>query len=167
MKEEWSDFDENVDDTLPLAGVIKEVSLDFSHLDPSNNISISFPGVSNEELRLQQEQDYNFGVLMEWLKDEGGISAPSEGDLTLSSPELRHYWSVRTQFVFLDGVLYFRWEDLTNSRLLLCIPESLKDKVLFYCHDCMWEGHPGKKRPNMKCVNDFIGGGQVLIAKFT
>jgi transposase InsO family protein len=156
MKEEWSDFDENVDDTLPLAGIIKKISLDFSHLDPEQNVSISLRGVSDEELRLLQQQDYDFGPLITWL-EEG--KEPTEGELTISSPALRHYWSVKKQFVFKEGVLYFRWEDLKDSRLLLCIPESVKDLVFFYCHDSMWEGHPGEIGTKQEVLKRFYWRG--------
>ena len=156
LKDDWSDFDSAVDDTLPLAGIIKEVSLDFSHLSPENNISISFEGMSNDELRVLQEQDYDFGTLIDWL---GDVDGPSEEELTLASPALRHYWSVRSQFVFLEGVLHFRWEDLVESRLLLCVPLSLKDKVFFYCHDCHYEGHPGQEGTKHEVLRRFYWRG--------
>ena len=169
LKNNWKDFDEKVDDTLPYVGqatingvqsqlkneslahknlektlpflgVISQIDLDFSHLDPKDvDVSIALPGKTPEELQILQENDYEFGKFIKWLKGPG----PTKLELTLTSPALRHYWICRKQFVFISGVLYYRWEDLLDSRFLLCVPSSMKDDVFFYCHDHVWKGHPG------------------------
>jgi len=142
VKTEWSDFDENVDDTLPLAGVIKAVNVEFPDINPNPTYAVSIPGKSVDEIKNSQLADYEFGTLIEWLNSQKG---PSEGERTLCSPALRHYWSVRDQFTFISGVLYFRWVDMNECKFLLCVPESMRDEVLFYCHDSFFEGHPGEE----------------------
>ena len=141
LKISWSDFDENVDDILPLSGVISEISVDFSHLDPKDvDVSIAFPGKSSAELKNLQESDYDFGRLIKWLKGP----EPTKQELNISTPAMRHYWVCKKQFVFISDVLYYRWEDMLDSRFLLCVPSSMKDDVFFYCHDSLWKGHPGR-----------------------
>lgn len=141
ITKKWSDFHMNVDDTLPLAGIISAISLDFSHINPAEvDVSIAVQGFTTQELREAQEADYEFGTIIDWLKSN---SEPSSFEFSLSSPAVRHYWSVRNQFVFISDVLYFRWEDMMDSRLLLCVPYSMRDDVMFYQHDSLLAGHPG------------------------
>ena len=149
LKNNWSDFDENVDDTLPFVGVISSINVDFSHLDPKDvDTTLAFPGMSPAELKLQQEKDDDFGTLRKWLKMAKNGCGPTQQELHISTPALRHNWVCRKQFVFINDVLYYRWEDMLDSRFLLCVPASMKDDVFFFCHDSMWKGHPGREPTN-------------------
>ena len=103
-------------------------------------MTIAFPGKTPDQLRELQEDDDNFGTLIKWLKGPG----PTPTQLQISTPALRHFWMCRDQFIFISDVLYYRWEDFQDSRFLLCVPSTMRDDVFFYCHDSMWEGHPGE-----------------------
>ena len=93
VEEKWSHFERDVDYVVPLSvkqlQVGPELSQDFSNF--------WVPGYSVGDLRREQLDDLNLGVILRWLESE---TSPTQCELALKSPEVRHYWLMRDQLVF-------------------------------------------------------------------
>ena len=111
MESRWSHFEEDVDYVVPLS--VRKLEVDQGPV--AGDASWWLPGYSEVELRNKQVIDGDLGVVIYWL--ESGVT-PGQFDLALQSPEVRHYWLMKDQLVFKDGVLFYRWEDFLESRFL-------------------------------------------------
>ena len=157
--EQWSRFEDDVDDVIPLAvrtinfqEVLSEDEIPSEQEDLSEDIvSTGNPqgfcnwltSYSKEELRSLQVADQHLGVLVAWLEKN---HQPSQNELQLSSPTVKRFWQYKDQLCLNQGVLYYRWEELPQSRLLLLVPDCLKTEVLEGCHDLPTGGHMGQRK---------------------
>ena len=103
-EEKWSHFDEDVDYVVPLS--VRKITVTPDILNDSPNFW--FPGYDQGEIRREQMDDPELGVIIGWLESK---AEPTQGDISLQSPAVKHYWLMRDQLVFKDGVMFYRWED--------------------------------------------------------
>ena len=113
---------------MPLA--VREARTELSLEDPNPdeianacNWSRSF---SNKELRKAQENDPDLKHLLLWKTGTN----PSEIELSLSSPAVKHWWNSNELLSVVNGVLYYTWIEATSERLLLLVPKALRETVL-------------------------------------
>ena len=99
--------------------------------------------MSSIQLRESQLKDPNIGTIHAWLEH---CHEPSIKELQLSSPETRALWLLRDQICILDGVMYYDWLYHEGHSRCLVVPESLRQKVLYYCHDTKDSGHLGQSK---------------------
>jgi transposase InsO family protein len=106
------------------------------------DVPVNWMGVfTSKQLTEAQNQDCDLIVLITWLKE--GIT-PSVSELKSHSAAIKHLWLCRSQLELEDGRLRYIWDDVINSRRLMVIPKSLREKVLFLCHDLPTAGHLGR-----------------------
>ncbi|ROJ62565.1 hypothetical protein DPX16_21551 [Anabarilius grahami] len=154
LHHQWARFEEDVDDVIPLAvrcthslNCQNEVSCTNT---PSlvNEAGDNNPGplsnwlqpLSLESLRKEQLADPDHSVLHKWMVNR---SLPAKEEVMMQSPAVRKYWLCWSQVEMQDGVLYYRWDDVTGgmSSLNLLVPVSLKNEVLQACHNPAQAGH--------------------------
>ena len=97
-EEKWSHFERDVDYVVPLSVKQLQVGPELSQGFPNFWV----PGYSVGDLPREQLDDPDLGVILQWLESE---ASPTQCELALKSPEVRHYWLMRDQLVFQDGVL--------------------------------------------------------------
>ena len=146
--EQWSRFQEDVDDIVPLA--IRTVNINSS----SDGASTFWgPGYNRDQLRDAQLSDVDLGKIITWLEE---ASEPTESVLSLSSREVKYYWLNRKQLVMKDGLLFYQWEQIGGRKLLFVVPTALREEVLQSCHDVKASGHLGQKKTLAKLKMFFI-----------
>ncbi len=177
---QWGRFCEDVDDVIPLA--VRSVTTRSSPQSPDDNddnpddvdmptsTDTSGPNVplndapsaanwletfSPIELRDIQSQDPDIAPIVQWLHSD---IEPSIRQLRLTSPATRAYWLCRSNLQFINGVLYYQWEEGGSSsarHALLLVPEGLRNQVLFHCHDARHAGHFGIQKTVKRLKQSF------------
>ena len=64
-------------------------------------------------------------------------------DLFLCSLTVKYFLNCRKQLVCQNGLLLYKWEEVSGDRLLLMVPEKLKNEVISYNHDLPLTGQMG------------------------
>jgi hypothetical protein len=65
-------------------------------LDGPDGGSLSFVGLSPEEMRESQQRDPDLSLFCQWLAAD---AEPGEGDLFLVSPVFKYFWINRVLFI--------------------------------------------------------------------
>ena len=131
MQEQWSWFEDDVDDVVPIA--IRSVQVpdeDMETEEDSNrgtdgDSTSWLPQCTSEQLQEKQQQDPDLFKLIKWLEEK---SSPTTQDLHLSSSAVKRFWFLKSQLTFQNKVLYYNWEDYPFTHQLLMVPESLRDE---------------------------------------
>ena len=131
---QWSRFSEDVDDVVPLA--VKTVNV----IKPVSRSEPWITGYSKDELREIQSVDPCVGKLITWIAND---MEPEQRELYPSSPDVKHFYICRKQLMYKDNLLYYRWEEEAGNRLLLMVPNQLKQEVMSLNHDLPLSGHMG------------------------
>ena len=100
-------------------------------------------GLSPIQLREAQLNDPDLTLIIKWLENS---YFPSDSELRLTSPSVRSLWLNREQLVFKNEILYYSWSNRDDRGDCLIIPDSLKSKVLYQCHDAKESGHLGQSK---------------------
>jgi transposase InsO family protein len=134
---QWARFGEDIDYVKPLAVRTLRVNL----VTPdTQQVSNWVPNYSPQELKEKQRNDSELSVVIRWLTGD----APTQAELAISGLAEKHYWRMRDQLEFRDGVLFYRWEDVLEPRYLLVVPYDLRTDVLCLAHDAKSAGHMGR-----------------------
>lgn len=142
IEEKWSHFESDVDYVVPLSVKIFDVrQLSVVQQMPSDGPNYWLIGHSTGDLRREQLDDSELGIIIHWLESD---IVPSQGELMLKSPAIRHYWLMRDQLIFKEGVLFYRWEDILEARFLLVVPVEIQEEVMSINHDTRDSGHLGQ-----------------------
>ena len=131
---QWSRFNENVDDVVPLA--IKTLVSNGPNESPNSWLS----GYTHQELQEAQLADSSLKKLIHWVSND---IEPEQNELFLCSPDVKYFYRNKTHLSFQNGLLYYHWKDQLGGKLLLIIPECLKEKVMSLNHDIPLTGHMG------------------------
>ena len=99
-----------------------------------------FPCMIKVRLGRGKMDDPELSVIIGWLESK---AEPTQGDVSLQSPAVKHYSLMRDQLVFKDGVMFYRWEDCLKCQFLLIVPDSLQAEVIHMNHDSRDSGHLG------------------------
>ena len=100
-------------------------------------------GLSSTQLREIQLNDPDLGLIMHWLEHS---YSPTGNELRLTSPAVRALWLTRDQLLFKNNILYYSWSEREGQRDCLIVPDKLKSKVLYYCHNAKESGHLGQTK---------------------
>ena len=117
---------------------------------------------SSQELRERQEQDSNLEPIIRWLSQD---TEPIPHELYLQSPAVKHLWLCTDQLQFQDNVLFYRWDDKIDRKLVLVVPKSLKEEILQLCHDTITAGHLGEKKTLARVKRSFLWYGMAKDVK--
>ena len=102
-----------------------------------------------QQLREEQLKDSDLRQLIGWKEMQ---SDPPQSELQLSSRAVKHLWASPSLLELENGVLYYRWVEEHDSRLLLLVPLALRDEAMHYCHNVKLAGHPGSARTYAKLI---------------
>ena len=165
-QEQWSRFEEDVDDVVPLS--VRQVDLTdrscpVAETSQASQASSGVPDVvsddscdadtgwatkySLDQIREHQLKDPDISKLLTWTESQ---YQPSQAELQLSGPAVKYFWSSESLLEVSDGVLRYRWADEITPRLLLVAPASLREELLGLSHDVKMAGHPGFDRTFFK-----------------
>ena len=143
---QWQSFEDDVDYVIPLT--VRQIS--------TADQTIVTHLFATGDLQKAQSGDSDLSKLTGWLQND---HCPSQFELSLSSPAVKYFWSNKSQLVFFDGILYYKWEDPINPRHLLLAPKELQSKIMKYCHDHHAAGHLGQSKTYDKVKNCAIWHG--------
>ena len=177
LHKQWERFEDEVDDVVPLT--VRQVTEDpdrdpeieddlrliaddydlRSNTRPIEEDDTNGPITSGcnwieslqvEDLREAQMADEDIGTILTWKEID---HTPSEGELMLSSPAVKHWWLCKSQLELKDGVLFYRWEKDNQPRHLLLVPKCFQEEVLAGCHDAKLASHMGQQKTieRVKC----------------
>ena len=159
--EEWADFQENVDDVVPLVtggeACRKVTTRSQAHeastagdqpspISRDSDVRTSWvPGYTKAELAEAQKCDPVLRLVHLWVSAK---ERPGRDGAASLSPAARTYWLNFDNLLLEDGVLYLQWlgNDARPSTLRLLVPRSLQPKVLKTCHDTLFAAHMGVRR---------------------
>ena len=148
---QWSRFDEEVDDVVPLSFRTPTVAIQMLQLDhwlPA--------GYTVDQIVTAQRDDANLELLLEFL--ESG-EEPTEYFLMLTSAETKAYWLNKEQFILRDGVLLYRYvsdDPFEPETYKLVVPETLRQDILELAHDVPTSGHLGITKTLAKLKRNFF-----------
>ena len=159
--EEWADFQENVDDVVPLVtgggacrkvttrSQAREASKTGNQPSPTSrdgDVRTSWiPGYTKAELAEAQKCDPVLGLVHGWVSAK---ERPSRNEAASLCPAARTYWLNFDNLFLRDDVLHLQWlgNDARPSALRLLVPRSLQPEVLKACHDTLFAAHMGVRR---------------------
>ena len=100
---------------------------------------------SKTELRKMQDRDPDIGPIYRWVTTG---NRPHSNDITMESPETRHYWILWDSLKLVDGLLYkqFLKKDGTGEFLQFLVPKCLREEILQQLHSSLQGGHLGQKK---------------------
>ena len=143
IQEKWGAFEEEVDDVVPLAIRAVEVG---------GGEKGWVEGFTCEDLKRMQEEDQEIATILGWRK--AGCE-PDKGELMLSSPGVKYWWTFRDNLRIRNGVLMYAWKG-GGGRLLLVAPKELKVVILDFCHSSGGAGHFGVEKTKLKVLEGSI-----------
>ena len=126
---QWSRFEEDVDDVIPLA--IRSTTSD------SSTSVIWLAGYTHEDLKAAQEADSDLSRMRTWLTT--GVE-PAQKELALCNPAVKYFHLHQSQLKIDNELLYYVWKDELKDRLLLVVPHEMKEKVMSLNHDLPLSG---------------------------
>ena len=98
-----------------------------------------------------QLQDPTTQKLISWISTDIELK---QKDLALCGPAVKYFYLNREQLVYRNGLLFYLWKDSTRDRLLLIVPESLKQEIMSLSHDLPLTGHMGIAKTLLRiCMN--------------
>jgi hypothetical protein len=108
-------------------------------LEGPDSGSLSFVGLSPQEMRESQQRDPDLSLFCQWSAAD---TEPDEGDLFLASPALKYLWLNRAMFITDEDQVFWKLtgEEESEDRLLV-VPKELREEVLRLCHDVPAAGH--------------------------
>ncbi len=150
---QWSRFEEDVDDVVPIAvrQMYTELADPFDE-EQNRTESTRFVGYSYMELRDAQMADPDVEVIIRWLEQE----PPNQAELFRQSAAVKYFWNCKSQLKILHGVLFYQWERQGNSRFCLVTPNKLQSKVLTLLHDSRAGGHYGRDKTLERLKQSFM-----------
>ncbi len=151
VHENWSRFEQDVDDVLPLATrrICEDSDDDDTDAvergDRTDDVTCNWvPSMSQEQVQEAQEGDPDLKVVRSWLLSS---EDPQASDVRAHSLAVRSYFLTRQQFSLVNGVLCYNWIDVMGQKSTrLVVPRTLRREVIRCCHDPTYSGHQGKQR---------------------
>lgn len=161
--QQWSRFEEDVDDVVPLA---KSSTIIYVHPvkdyevkedEPSYSTGLRscnwVESISRKVLQSEQRGDVDLNPVISWMESN---TEPSQSTLRLSSRATRALWLCRDCLELSDGILFYRWCEKADRELTLVVPASLQEDVLKYCHDVKPSGQMEQKKTIERAKQSFM-----------
>ena len=100
-----------------------------------------------------QHSDGCLQKIINWIATE---VEPEQRELALSSQTVKYLYLHRSQLVYENELLYYRWSDDLGDKLLFVVPESLKEEVMSMNHNLPLTGHMGIAKTVARIKKSFI-----------
>ena len=106
------------------------------------------PGCTKEQLREYQKADPDIAQMLKWKE---GVR-PGWCKVSGLSPAVKAYWFQWDQMQVTDELLQRYWasDDGRRDRLLLVVPKSMREDVMYEVHDGYTAAHLGVKKTTAK-----------------
>ena len=159
---QWERFELDVDDVVPIAVrrvcPVTVVPMEEEEFSPEVTEVDSY---KPEELRERQLADPDLEPLLTWLHQ----GEPTEAELFLKSPAVKHLWKCKSQLRLRNGVLYYQWDYGTHTSLKLVIPASMTQEILSMMHDTKVGGHFGRDKTLERAKRSVFWSGMSMDVK--
>ena len=142
---QWSRFQEDVDDVVPLA--VRSVSYS------DTAVYTWLEGYSHEQLSKAQKDDFCVGKLIDWVSKD---ITPKQSKVSLCSPSVKYFYINRHQLVYQNELLLYKWTDNHSEKFLFVVPDSLKEEIMSLNHDLPLTGHMGIVKTVSRIRNSYI-----------
>ena len=151
---QWSRFEEEVDDVVPLAITqllksntipsVRQVTVQDADQDSQNDPWIL--GYSKEELKKRQFDDPDLKPIINWFQ-LNDPEVPTSGDLMLQSASTKSLWHNKNLLLLQNGLLYYNWKlyDGFKDKPLFIVPEVMKSTIIQMNHNIPMAGHNGQE----------------------
>ena len=172
--EEWQDFNQEVDDVVPLGGNHAPKLLRCNRVTTRSQVlPVNTPndndtraskfslksywadGHTTKEMIQLQREDPDIGPFQDWFDRD---VKPTREEVVRYSPGTRKLWLNWNNLEQISGVLYQKWKSDHEGMpdvLQLLIPRILRREVLLKCHDHIFSGHLGVERTVKKIKSRF------------
>ena len=126
-----------------------------SSKDKENGFKFSESIHSKSGLKSMQEKDPDIGSIYRWVTTG---NRPHGNDMTLESPETRHYWILWDSLRLVDGLLYkqFLKRDGTGDFLQFLAPKCLRAEIMQQLHNSLQGGHLGQKKTRERILQRYF-----------
>lgn len=124
--EQRSRFKEDIGDVVPLAVRETKFFMEDSKSDKVTEGCNWCGSFSHKKLREDQENDQDLKHLLHWKTG----SSPSDIELFLTGPAVKHWWNSKELLTIVNGVLYYTLIDKISETRLLLVPKALRETVL-------------------------------------
>ena len=145
--EQWKQFEEDVDDVVPLA-VTTHINLVTTPSSSSN-----WEDLSNTDWAEDQNNDKDLKLVKSWVENNTRVSREEWYN---KSPSVKKLWGVREQLLVQDGVLKYDW---VGDHPLVVVPKQLREVVMKLGHDNILAGHFGMDKTYQKIKAKFFWPG--------
>ena len=184
MSQEWSSFNEEVDNIIPLSKQPSEQDVTFvssgcrrmltrnaakldlhstnaKQVNQSDAVEYSpvcpnwLDGYDSIQISQLQKDDVYLRTLHTWFENGG---PPNREEAASHSPAIRHFWLNWENIILENGVLYQIWrasEKGMPERRQLLIPATLRREVIQQCHDSIMSAHLGIEKTVEKIKQRF------------
>ena len=113
---------------------------------PSSNLTFKV-------IRKAQNEDKGIGPILKLMESHGKDCKPTHQELSHLHSECK-FWHARWELLQIhEGVMCIQWIDHAKIRLRICIPESLREDVMWHLHDAPTSGHMGIRRTLLRAVD--------------
>ena len=99
--------------------------------------------MANDTLAEEQRKDPNLRMIRNYLEND---TEPLEAEQFIVSRAAKNYWTNKSIFILDNSVLYYHWEDGSESRWLYVFPRSLRSGMFKLAHDNPTSGHMGQEK---------------------
>ena len=141
---QWSRFQQDVDDVVPLA--VKSVFC----REATESWLQSY---THKQLSEAQRLDPCLSRLIDWVSKD---ITPEQSEVTLCSPSVKYFYINRHQLVFKNELLLYRWKDNHSEKLLFVVPDSMKEEIMSLNHDLPLTGHMGITKTVSRIHSSYI-----------
>ena len=126
-----------------------------SSKDEENGFRFSESIHSKSELKSMQEKDPDIGPIYRWVTTG---NRPHGNDVTMESPESRHYWILWDSLRLVDGLLYkqFLKRDGTGEFSQFLAPTCLRAEIMQQLHNSLQGGHLGQKKTRERILQRYF-----------
>ena len=158
----WQEFNDLIDDNvinladnnnlnkilepeeiLASTGNICRVDINLNPIGDEND-NVDLTGFDPDEIIKHQQGDPNFAFLIDFLENK---VEPTDQELKMSHPAKQFYFLNRNLFTIINGIIY---QTSGVDKELLLVPNSLKNDVLYICHDIPTAGHFGIEKTKIR-----------------
>jgi hypothetical protein len=133
MHHQWERFENFVDDVMPLT--VRHITVPERELEGFTFI------MDDVDWKTEQANDPDLAIVIRWLSDP-----PDQGTLFMQNATVKHLWRMKDQLTLRDDILFYKWKEVTTTKLLIVVPRKLRAEIISQTHGNVCSGHPGPEK---------------------
>ena len=144
---QWSRFEDEVDDVIPLATKMDEKVMKVRYVTPAKESNWA-RGMDTKEWIDKQDEDEAIRKIKEWLERK---EDPSTNEWQEQSKRTKSLWKFKEQLFCKDGILMYRWEEPEREDSeKIVVPRNMRDEILKLGHENIVAGHFGVEKTRQR-----------------